>query len=239
MANYDFAGLSIVDSLRAFFTLMHIPSSSAGIKVREEWCCGDEFGWLGIAAKLHWSCSLSVHPSPIYFHPLSFPVLQFSLRWSCSRSPVAVLSSPALSAPPRLFSNPPSVIPPFISCTLNSHHPPWQTILHAVAEAYVEQNSGGVDDVALDAEAVYLVYYSVLMINTDIHNITVKNKMPRDRFIDRFAPLFFFFFFFFFFLVVVVVWTGYGLFPSDRSSFMAVPIFTPALAPDLQYALVL
>ena len=52
--------------------------------------------------------------------------------------------------------------------------------LEAFADAYFAANPGG--DVA-DADAAYVLSYSIIMLNTDQHNPQVKNKMTLDQFV--------------------------------------------------------
>ena len=52
--------------------------------------------------------------------------------------------------------------------------------LEAFADAYFAANPGG--EVA-DADAAYVLSYSIIMLNTDQHNPQVKNKMTLDQFV--------------------------------------------------------
>ena len=52
-------------------------------------------------------------------------------------------------------------------------------------------------------DTAYVLAYSVIMLNTDAHNPSVKKKMMESEFIRNNRWEFFFFFFFFFFCFVL------------------------------------
>jgi brefeldin A-resistance guanine nucleotide exchange factor 1 len=54
-----------------------------------------------------------------------------------------------------------------------------QRVLEAFSERYYEQSSG----ILADKDAAFLLSYSLIMLNTDQHNVQVKKKMTEEDFI--------------------------------------------------------
>ena len=174
---FSLVGVPLVDGLRSFLETFRLPGEAPVISLILEqfathWLVRG--GYIYSTSSLNYLYSSRTHfssllPSPslsLPSYPIPSPCIHCPPLALLSPSPLPLLSSPPL---PLLF---PSPLPLLSSSPL--------TLLFSPPSHVQDCNKDDIGKVFANPDAVYVLSYSILMLNTDQHNPLVKNRMTME-----------------------------------------------------------